>query len=49
MRKTIGTRIVRSILVLLVVIVAVNHLVALLPGDATMLMLFVFASCMDRV
>ncbi|KAE8129251.1 MULTISPECIES: ABC transporter permease [Bifidobacterium] len=48
MRKTIGTRIVRSILVLLVVIVAVNHLVALLPGDATMLLLGQDATAQQR-
>lgn len=39
MLRTIGTHALRAILVLLVVIVAVNHLVALLPGDATMLLL----------
>ena len=39
MLKTMSIRLARSVCVLFVVIVAVNHLTMLLPGDATSLLL----------
>ena len=48
MLKTMSIRLARSVCVLFVVIVAVNHLTMLLPGDATSLLLSQDATAEQR-